>query len=224
MKAAVFGGTGAVGSELVLHLLKSEKWSTVITVGRRPLAAEVAAMGVDKIQHFKINMDNIAVEAEPALKGVDTVFWVLGTTRKDAGSAAQFIKVELEWLTDVAKVAKQNGCKHFSLLTSQGANAGFWSCGLLYPKTKGLAEEAVKAQLFARTSIFRPGLLDRGDKARAVEAALLNIVPTIKAVDVAKVMIWDAEAWNDHKGGTSVEVFSMGSMQKAAKLGSAPLP
>jgi hypothetical protein len=60
---------------------------------------------------------------------------------KDAGSAAQFIKVELDWLTDAAKLAKQNGCKHFSLLTAQGANAGFWSCGLLYPKTKGLVRK-----------------------------------------------------------------------------------
>jgi oxidoreductase len=192
--------------------------------GRRPLSAEVAALGAGKLQHFTISMDNIATEAEPALKGVDTVFWVLGTTRKDAGSAAQFIKVELDWLTDAAKLAKQNGCKHFSLLTAQGANAGFWSCGLLYPKTKGLAEEAVKAQLFLRTSIFRPGLLDRGDKARAVEAALLNIVPTIKASEVAKVMVWDAEAWDEQERSTSVAIFSMGSMQKAAKLGCAPVP
>lgn len=31
------------------------------------------------------------------------------------------------------------------------------------------AEEAVKGQGFARAGIFRPGMLDRGDKARSIE-------------------------------------------------------
>lgn len=31
------------------------------------------------------------------------------------------------------------------------------------------AEESVKSAGFSRTAIFRPGLLDRGDKARALE-------------------------------------------------------
>jgi hypothetical protein len=35
------------------------------------------------------------------------------------------------------------------------------------------AEEAVKSQGFVRAGIFRPGMLDRGDKARAIEKVTL---------------------------------------------------
>ena len=58
-----------------------------------------------------------------------------------AGSAAEFKKVELEWLAEAARLAKQGSCRHFSLLTSAGANANLWACdwahGLLYLKVKG---------------------------------------------------------------------------------------
>ncbi len=74
---------------------------------------------------------------------------------------------------DGAILAKRGGVSHFSLLTSTGAKPSMWANdwkithGLLYLKVKGDAEEAVKAQQFARTSIFRPGWLAReGEQSR----------------------------------------------------------
>ena len=89
----------------------------------------------------------MSAEAGAAFQGADTVFCTLGTTRavgtrllpaqrispsltkllplcracKAAGSAAGFKKVDLEWVAEAAKLAKQNGVPHFSLLTAQGA-------------------------------------------------------------------------------------------------------
>ena len=40
-----------------------------------------------------------------------------------------------------------------------GSNPNSW---FLYTKTKGVMEESTKGEKFAYTSIFRPGLLDRG--------------------------------------------------------------
>ena len=83
-------------------------------------------------------------------------------------------------------MAKENGVKHFSLLTSQGPtnwpNLPKWLVRgvhpLLYAQTKWEAEQAVIAQQFERTSIFQPGLLDRrvdGADERGVETFLLYV-------------------------------------------------
>lgn len=49
----------------------------------------------------------------------------------------------------------------------------------LYPQTKGLAEDAVISQGFPSTTIFRPGLLERKDKARLVEKIASWIIPSV---------------------------------------------
>ena len=53
--------------------------------------------------------------------------------------------------------------KHCSVLTSAGSNTNSW---FLYLKTKGRMEESAKEEAFEYTSIFRPGLLDRGADKR----------------------------------------------------------
>ncbi|GIL86232.1 hypothetical protein Vretimale_13770 [Volvox reticuliferus] len=55
-----------------------------------------------------------------------------------------------------------------------------------------MAEQAVLEQGFARVSIFRPGLLDRGDKTRGVEKMALCVLSHINVKDVARLMILDA--------------------------------
>jgi hypothetical protein len=67
-------------------------------------------------------------------------------------------------------------------------------------------------------SIFRPGLLDRGDKARGVEAWGSYIMPSIKVADVARLMVLDAE----RAGASGTRVFEMKHLQAAVKAGGAP--
>lgn len=61
---------------------------------------------------------------------------------------------------------RDGGVKHFSLVSSKGANADSW---FLYMKTKGESELSCKNLDFDRLSIFRPGMLQRGDESRLVE-------------------------------------------------------
>jgi oxidoreductase len=64
----------------------------------------------------------------------DASFMCLGTTRKDAGSAEAFRKIDLHWATKFANLSKEAGIPHFQLLTAQGSNKNSW---FLYPQTKG---------------------------------------------------------------------------------------
>ena len=92
------------------------------------------------------------------------------------------------------------------------------------------AEEAVKKQGFATTSIFRPGLLERGDKARGMEKMISAIMSGVKVSDVAKAMLLDAkralglgEGGSSSAGAKPVAVFEDRAIRKAAAAGTPPV-
>ena len=93
------------------------------------------------------------------------------------------------------------GANHNSM-TSDWAPLTF----LLYIKTKGLAEEAVKESCFPIASIFRPGGLVRGDKSNRpspwLESCIIDCLPSsfsIAVEDLAAVIVLDAEAAREGK-------------------------
>ncbi|KAL0032830.1 hypothetical protein WJX77_001609 [Trebouxia sp. C0004] len=225
MKAVVVGGTGSVGMELVGHLLQSAAWTQVTAVGRREVVVSAAYQGYDpsKFAQKIVNMDNLPDEAASAFENAHSVFCTLGTTRKDAGNAEQFKKVDLHYVQLAAQAAKQAGVQHFSLCTVKGANANMWASSLspfhalLYIKTKGQAEEAVKAQGFACVSIFRPGTLDRGQQARWNERLASRLMTTTPVKDVARAMVLDAEA-----SRIGVQVYEEASIIDLVKSGALP--
>jgi len=79
------------------------------------------------------------------------------------------------------------------------------------------AEEAVKAQGFDRVSIFRPGALDRGQKARWNERLASRLTTTTPVKDVARAMVLDAEA-----NRTGVQVYEEASIIDVVKSGTLP--
>ncbi|EFN55849.1 hypothetical protein CHLNCDRAFT_145410 [Chlorella variabilis] len=235
LKAVVVGGTGAVGREVVGQLLVSPRWGSVVAVGRRaadPPAAYKGQEGYDegKLKQAVVNMDNLEAEAQQAFAGADSVFCCLGTTRAAAGTADQFRKVDLEYVAATARAAKAAAVPTFALVSSQGARPSVWATdlkllhGLLYMKTKGQAEEAVKSMGLSYTAIMRPGMLDRGELARGVERAFSKLMSSVAVSQVAHVMIADVERWLDaraaagaaaHAGAQpEVKVFEMGDIQK----------
>ena len=77
--------------------------------------------------------------------------------------------------------------------------------GLLYAKSKGLAEEAVRAAGFESAAAVRPGLLNRGDRARTGERLFGWLMSWIDVSQVARAMLATAdEALSGARGGWSV--------------------
>ena len=139
-------------------------------------------------------MDALAQNAAD-FAGADVVFCTLGTTRGAAGSAAAMRRVDLEYVDAAGAAARAAGVPHFALLTAQGASRDVWYSELrlfhplFYMHLQGAAEAAVQARGFPRTSIFRPGMLDRGDAARFGEAVARTLLPATHVADVARAMI-----------------------------------
>ncbi|RLN88302.1 hypothetical protein BBJ28_00024158 [Nothophytophthora sp. Chile5] len=221
--ALVIGSTGAVGRDLVAELVASAKCSKVIALARRDvpesswdtafpsLNAEAAKT---KLEVRQVDFNQLDEEKIKAADGVDAAFSCLGTTRKDAGSAEAFrkgvcVKLDLEYVTRFAELSKAAGVGYFGLLTSQGANKSSW---FLYPQTKGEVEDNVQKLEFARTGIFRPGMLQRSDLYRTGEKVFSYLIPSAYQISthaVAKGIVADYES-----GATGLKEYSHADLKK----------
>jgi len=185
MRAIVIGGSGAIGKCLVSQLIAHDSFTHIVSIGRRALPLTEEELKNPKLVQKIGSMDKLA-EFKPDFENQDIAFCCLGTTRKDAGSDAAFIKVDRDLVLEFAKLAKDAGTKQFHIVTSQISNP---NSVFLYIRTKGEAEEGVKKLQFDKTNIYRPGLLDRGKNARFVEKLGLAIGMGIPVATVAKAML-----------------------------------
>ena len=149
--ALVLGATGATGREIVSLLLKDPAYSKVsIFVRNKP-----------NIKHKKLSIHQIDFSRLSDycefIKG-DVLFSALGTTLKDAGSKPQQYLVDYTYQYAFAKMASENGVKHYALVSSTGSNE---NSPFFYPKMKGALEEAIKKLDFEKTYVFQPPFLIR---------------------------------------------------------------
>ncbi|MEM9836810.1 MAG: oxidoreductase [Bacteroidota bacterium] len=152
--AILVGSTGLVGSELLTQLIAHPAYDKIVTLTRRK-----SYQTSEKVQNVVVNFDDLA-RSKHHFKG-DDLFICLGTTRAKAGSAAAFRRVDYDYVVQSAQLAKEQGCKQCILVSSVGADQ---DSRLLYPRTKGEAEEAIKALDFWATHILQPSLL-LGDRS-----------------------------------------------------------
>jgi len=195
-KGLVLGASGAIGKEVVKELIASNSFSKVTTIGRKiidygipggnPSASTSEIKGETKatsdskvyngceLHQVIVDYDHLDQYKE-VFQNQDNIYCCLGTTRAAAGSPEAFKKVDYDYVVNSAVLAKESNIPHFSLVSSIGANA---NSSLLYPQTKGRAEEKIKALNFPRVSIFQPSVLkDRGNEQRFGETVTIALYP-----------------------------------------------
>jgi uncharacterized protein YbjT (DUF2867 family) len=147
--ALIAGATGLIGKELVHKMLQSGQYNRIYLISRKPggiVNEKIQEIIIDFEQIGKITLDN----------PVDEAFCTLGTTMKQAGSREKFRKVDLEYVTSFARLAKTSGAAKFLVISSMGANP---KSAVFYNRIKGLAEEGLQNLGFKHLVILRPSLL-----------------------------------------------------------------
>lgn len=212
--AIVIGATGLVGGHCLNLLLQSPDYEQVIAVSRRPVPVKH-----DKLLRIETSFDQLA----RALEGVraDVAFCCLGTTIRQAGTKAEFHKVDHGYALEFAHRVLRNGVKHFLLVSALGAKVG---SPVFYNRVKGQVEKETTNLAFPRVSIFRPSfLVGERIEHRSGEAVGLRLsslispflrgplrsVHAIKGADVAAAMV--ACAGSDDAG--RVKVYRYDDMQ-----------
>lgn len=149
MKAIVVGGTGLVGSHLLSQLAKKSQFQAVMSLQRSQKVGFP-----ETIKQLEIDFEKLEQEAPEG--PFDAAFCCLGTTIKKAGSKSAFEKVDYEYVMRFAKWAKQNGVRHFAVVSALGANE---NSSFFYSRVKGKVEQELEALNFHSLGIFQPSLL-----------------------------------------------------------------
>lgn len=205
--ALVVGATGLVGKQLVLELIANPKYKKVIVFSRRELS-----ISHPKIESKLINFDQLA-----SLQFTTTInecYCALGTTQKKSGKEGT-LKVDFEYVLNLAKFCLLNSIPKFIVVSSQGANA---QSNFFYMRTKGQMEAAIKKVGIETVYIIRPSLItgNREESRPGEEIAYyayrlfqpimqgkLKKYRAVSGVQIAKCMIDLAQ--NNEKGNFTIE-------------------
>tara|TARA_R110002126_G_scaffold1015_2_gene5892 strand:- start:9661 stop:10320 length:660 start_codon:yes stop_codon:yes gene_type:complete len=152
-KILIVGATGLIGGLLTRKLVEQGRDRQLHLLLRRPYREDV---GKAKIHvQLQENWPATIARIQP-----DIAISCLGSTMKKAGSKAEFAAVDRDLVGAVASAAKAAGARQFIAISSTMADS---SASSFYLKTKGEAEDLLRAQHFDRLDIIRPGLL-RGER------------------------------------------------------------
>ena len=198
-KAVVIGGTGATGRQLIKQLLNSDNWKQITSIGRKPV---LNGESHDKLEDIVIESLHDMSSIKEIWKGHDIFFNCIGTTRKRAGGAREFVDIEAGISMEAAKLASHAQIPHASVISAKGANHNQWAHDwippLLYIRTIGQKEQTVITNKFERVSIFRPGMLIRlVDNETWIERIMKSKGLGLRVDDLASAMIYDAENKNE---------------------------
>ena len=168
-KILILGATGLIGGLLTRKLVERGRDKTLHLLLRRPYREDVGKAKV----HVQLqeNWPATIAKIKPAI-----VISCLGSTMKKAGSKEEFAAVDRDLVGAVAAAAKAAGAKQFIAVSSTMADS---SASSFYLKTKGEAEDLMRAQQFDRLDIIRPGLLrgERTNETRVGESLAIAASP-----------------------------------------------
>src|SRR5690554_3886434 len=149
MKVVVAGATGLTGGFLINELENDSDFESVVALTRN-----------SRKDSGKTRWKVVDYEDTEALKeiteGVDIVFCCLGTTIKKAGSQEAFYKVDYEYVINLARAARSNNVRQFSVMSSIGADS---KSKIFYSRVKGGMEDTLRGLGFDELIIFNPSLL-----------------------------------------------------------------
>lgn len=160
----VAGGTGLIGS-LIVERLVADGGALVVSVQRRETGS--SRQGLRVVVDSGADVDDLARRLGASSPAPRAYICALGTTRKVAGSDAEFVAVDRDLVVRMAEAALRAGARHSIVVSSVGADP---ASGNLYLKTKGEMEAAVARLGFDRCDFLRPGLLrGKRDESRPFE-------------------------------------------------------
>jgi uncharacterized protein YbjT (DUF2867 family) len=170
--AAVFGCTGAVGSQIVATLLAIDTFSSIKTISRRaPNAQSPKLEALEEGDTSKWGSMISTLSPKPSV-----IFNAVGTTRAAAGGLQNQWKIDHDLCIENARAAKEAGVKAYVFISGAGIR-GFPARYLPYSKMKIGVEDAIKELGFEHAVILRPGMIigRENHKSALLEGVVENL-------------------------------------------------
>ena len=196
----LFGSTGLIGNEILKLLEKDDYFKNINVISRREIKL-ISKKSKLKLIDFS-NYDDYLT----AIESSDIVLAAIGTTQSKVNfNKKKYVDIDLGIVSKIAKACKEKKVKHFSFVSSAGADKKNKS---FYLKLKGQIEEEVKSYKLNSSSVYRPSLLlGKRSESRYGEQLAQFIIPLIsflmpsdykpiKAFKVAKAMVNESKKYN----------------------------
>lgn len=155
MNALILGATGLCGNFMLKYSIASKEVNKVFTITRSPLQSNQDENPKVVSYQEKDNSKWCTIVKDDINEPIDILLTGLATTRSVGGTDFQY-KIDHDLNLELAKAAKEKGCKTLVLVSSLGANK---DSRFFYPRMKGEIERDMIALDFDKTIILRPGIL-----------------------------------------------------------------
>ena len=163
---------------MVSELIKSDYYNSIHTAGR-----QTYPWSHQKVNSCHADFENFDEFKPDAI--IHDVYICLGTTRKKAGSKANFRRVDFDYVLNIGKWARKHGVEKLAVISSMGANS---KSSNFYLKTKGEMEDAIARLGIPKVVIFRPSLLlGKRKEFRLMEKISIGIMTPVKYVMAGKL-------------------------------------
>jgi len=193
IKITLFGPTGLIGNEILKLLENDSGFENINVVSRRPVEVKSKKSNLNIIDFKDFNSYLNVID------GSDVVLAAIGTTQSKVGfNKKKYREIDFDIISNAVKACKEKNVKHFSFVSSAGANINNKS---FYLKLKGEIEKEVESQQLNSSTVYRPSLLlgnrkeNRfGEKVAQIIIPLISFLfpnnyKPIKALNVAKAMV-----------------------------------
>ena len=193
IKITLFGPTGLIGNEILKLLENDSDFEKINVVSRRPIELKSKKSNLNIIDFKDFNSYLNVID------GSDVVLAAIGTTQSKVGfNKKKYREIDFDIISNAVKACKEKNVKHFSFVSSAGADINNKS---FYLKLKGEIEKEVESKQLNSSTVYRPSLLlgnrkeNRfGEKVAQILIPLISFLfpdnyKPIKASDVAKAMV-----------------------------------
>ena len=197
IKITLFGPTGLIGNEILKLLENDSDFENINVVSRRPVELKSKKSNLNIIDFKDFNSYLNVID------GSDVVLAAIGTTQSKVGfNKKKYREIDFDIISNAVKACKEKNVKHFSFVSSAGADINNKS---FYLKLKGEIEKEVESQQLNSSAVYRPSLLlgnrkeNRfGEKIAQIIIPLISFLfpdnyKPIKAIDVAKAMVTESK-------------------------------
>ena len=193
IKITLFGPTGLIGNEILKLLENDSDFEKINVVSRRPVELKSKKSNLNIIDFKDFNSYLNVID------GSDVVLAAIGTTQSKVGfNKKKYREIDFDIISNTVKACKEKNVKHFSFVSSAGADINNKS---FYLKLKGEIEKEVESKQLNSSTVYRPSLLlgnrkeNRfGEKVAQILIPLISFFfpdnyKPIRASDVAKAMV-----------------------------------
>jgi len=197
IKITLFGATGLIGNEILKLLENDSDFEKINVVSRRPIELKSKKSNLNIIDFKDFNSYLNVID------GSDVVLAAIGTTQSKVGfNKKKYREIDFDIISNAVKACKEKNVKHFSFVSSAGADINNKS---FYLKLKGEIEKEVESKQLNSSTVYRPSLLlgkrkeNRfGEKVAQILIPLISFLfpdnyKPIKASDVAKAMVTESK-------------------------------